>query len=179
MLGAQAMLMGIKRRRFFALLSQHRGLICLGIVLITFGQAGLFVGRKVSTMDLEAHADTEPSSYKSWASLASGSLPAGAITEHPIPKLMADAEANFRKLLSKQSRTLKAAVSEYKRRYKRDPPKGFGQWWQFAKDNDVKIVDEYDGLVEDLAPFWEISGGELRRRAEQVRQKNCYQGWLR
>jgi hypothetical protein len=81
---------------------------------------------------------------------------------------MADAETNFRKLLSKQSRSLKAAVKEYKKRYHRDPPKGFDKWWKFVVDNKVKMVDEYDGLVEDLAPFWEISGEELRRRAGQV-----------
>jgi hypothetical protein len=81
---------------------------------------------------------------------------------------MADAEENFRNLLSKQSRTLEAAVTEYKRRYHRNPPKGFDDWWHFVQDNDVKIVDEYDGLVTDLAPFWEMSGEELRRRAVEV-----------
>lgn len=88
--------------------------------------------------------------------------------DHPIPRLMADAEDKFRALLGKQSRTLSAAVKEYKRRYGRKPPRGFDEWWKFAKENNVKMIDEYDGLVEDLAPFWEISGEELRRRAWQV-----------
>ncbi|KAF8905928.1 hypothetical protein CPB84DRAFT_1813928 [Gymnopilus junonius] len=30
------------------------------------------------------------------------------------------------------------------------------------------MVDEYDGLFEDLEPFWELSGEEIRRRAAQV-----------
>jgi hypothetical protein len=89
---------------------------------------------------------------------------------HPIPNLMASAEAKYRKLVGKQSATLEAAVAEYKRRYKRDPPKGFDDWIAFAKDNDVKIIDEYDSMMGDLEPFWALSGEEIRRRAQQVRK---------
>ncbi|KAF9237132.1 glycosyltransferase family 90 protein [Melanogaster broomeanus] len=60
---------------------------------------------------------------------------------------MADAERKFRTLLEKQSRTLPDAVAEYKRRYGRDPPRGFDEWWQFAKDHDLKLVDEFDAIV--------------------------------
>ena len=81
---------------------------------------------------------------------------------------MSEAETNFRQLISKQSSSLEAAVAEYRRRYKRDPPKGFDDWYAFAKDNDVKIIDEYDGMVNDFAPFWDLSGEEIRRRAMQV-----------
>ena len=38
----------------------------------------------------------------------------------------------------------------------------------FAQKNEVKMIDEYDGLVKDLEPFWALSGEELRRRSEQV-----------
>ncbi|EGO01338.1 glycosyltransferase family 90 protein [Serpula lacrymans var. lacrymans S7.3] len=81
---------------------------------------------------------------------------------------MAEAEEKFRNLLSRQSKSLEHAVAEYKRRYNRNPPKGFDDWWAFAKQHNVKLVDEYDGLVEDLAPFWNLTGQELRRRALQV-----------
>ncbi|KAG8932222.1 capsule-associated protein CAP1, partial [Tulasnella sp. 408] len=47
--------------------------------------------------------------------------------QHPIPKLMHEAQVNFRALITKQSKTLSAAVKEYKKRYKRDPPKGFDE----------------------------------------------------
>ncbi|TDL27904.1 glycosyltransferase family 90 protein [Rickenella mellea] len=87
---------------------------------------------------------------------------------HPIPVLMAEAEDKYRDLLAKQSKTLADAVNEYRRRYKREPPKGFGDWWKFAVEHKAKMVDEYDGLLEDLAPFWEMPGEELRRRALQV-----------
>ncbi|TDL15140.1 glycosyltransferase family 90 protein [Rickenella mellea] len=81
---------------------------------------------------------------------------------------MAEAEDKYRKLLAKQSKTLVDAVNEYRRRYGREPPRGFGDWWKFAVEHDVKMMDEYDGMVEDLAPFWELPGEELRRRAVQV-----------
>ncbi|TFK32162.1 capsular associated protein [Crucibulum laeve] len=90
------------------------------------------------------------------------------VKEHPIEKLMEDAEEKYRAKVGSQSKTLRAAVDEYKRRHKRPPPKGFDLWWKFAQQYNVKMVDEYDGLIEDLAPFWEISGEELRRRSIQV-----------
>jgi len=81
---------------------------------------------------------------------------------------MADAEENFKRLLSRQSTTLKKAVTEYKRRYGRNPPKGFGQWWEFVQKHNVKIVDDYDALFEDLTPFWDMSGEEFRTRVAVV-----------
>lgn len=92
---------------------------------------------------------------------------------HPIPQLMHDAQVKFRAKIMRQSKTLPAAVKEYRARYKRDPPKGFDDWFQFAQDNKVKIIDEYDGLNNDLEPFWGMSGEELRRRALQVRFLFC------
>ncbi|KAF8578824.1 glycosyltransferase family 90 protein [Ramaria rubella] len=87
---------------------------------------------------------------------------------HPIPKLMADAEAKYNSLLSRQSKSFLETVAEYRRRYKLDPPKGFDQWYEFAMENNVKIIDEYDGMMEDLAPFRDLSGEEIRRRVLQV-----------
>lgn len=81
---------------------------------------------------------------------------------------MADAQAKYKKLLAKQSTTIFQAAREYRRRYKRDPPKGFDEWFSFAKENGAKIFDEYDQLVNDLEPFWQFSGAEVRRRAVQV-----------
>jgi hypothetical protein len=88
---------------------------------------------------------------------------------HPIPKLMVGAQKKFKKMMTRQSKTLAEAVKEYKIRYGRNPPKGFDEWFEFAKENGVKIIDEYDQLVRDLEPFWSMSGEELRRRAIQVR----------
>ncbi|KAF8546751.1 glycosyltransferase family 90 protein [Imleria badia] len=81
---------------------------------------------------------------------------------------MDDAKVAFTNLLAKQSKTFPEAVDEYKRRYGRDPPLGFDRWWEFAKEHDFKLVDEFDAIVEDLAPFWALSGEELRRRTFQM-----------
>lgn len=88
---------------------------------------------------------------------------------------MADAAAKYHALLSRQSRSLSSAVAEYRRKYKRDPPKGFDDWYAFAKANKVKFIDEYDGMVEDLAPFWDLSGEEIRRRVLQVWLSDSYE----
>lgn len=82
---------------------------------------------------------------------------------------MADAKFAFISRLAKQSKTLPEAVAEYKRRYGRDPPRGFDHWWEFAMEHDFKLVDEFDAVDEDLAPFWGLSGEELRERTRQVR----------
>jgi hypothetical protein len=88
--------------------------------------------------------------------------------QHPIPKLMADARDAFDHKLARQSKTLPEAVSEYRRRYKRDPPRGFDEWFAFAQVHGATIIDEYDQLAKDLEPFWHFSGEELRRRCLQV-----------
>lgn len=47
---------------------------------------------------------------------------------HPILELIENAERKWDALVKKQSKTLKEAVAEYKRRYKRNPPRGFDKW---------------------------------------------------
>ena len=83
---------------------------------------------------------------------------------------MAEAEENFKQMLSRQSNSLKKAVAEYGRRHGRNPPKGFDQWWDFAQKHNVKIIDDYDAVLEDLSPFWEMSGEEFRARVDVVRE---------
>lgn len=132
-------------------------------ICVVFMQAGLYAGRRSESPSPTPRANDQ------WT-LPSFTQSRTILDEHPIPRLMAEAENNFRHLLSRQSTTLKKAVVEYKRRYGRNPPKGFDQWWHFVQKHNVKIVDDYDGLSEDLAPFWDMSGEELRTRVEVVRE---------
>jgi hypothetical protein len=137
-----------------------RGLIAWVVIGVVFLQAGSYAAYRTRTSVLS-----------SWHDGGSSALPSSSrsvLAEHPIHQLMADAEFKFRAKLSKQSRTLKAAVAEYRRRYKRDPPKGFDVWWSFAQEHGVKLVDEYDGLVADLEPFWALTGEQVRDRATEV-----------
>jgi hypothetical protein len=149
-----------KPARLLHLARQHPGLTFALLVFLVFFQAGLFASYHFLVASV-------PTSYahQFWLSLGS---PPHLSPVHPIPDLMSTAEARFRRKLARQSKSLRAAVKEYKRRYQRNPPRGFDRWWKFCTENKVRLVDEYDAIVEDLAPFWEVGGAELRRRAVQV-----------
>jgi hypothetical protein len=143
--------------------SPRRFYFCIAALVFIFAQAGLFAGHSSA----EKYLLQDPTTSLQLPRLGPTRL-SGSVAEHPIPRLMDGAERRFRALLSRQSRSLRAAVTEYKRRYGRNPPKGFGSWWRFAQENKVKMVDEYDGLISDLEPFWEMTGAEFRVRASQV-----------
>jgi hypothetical protein len=146
-------------------IDQRRGWTFITGVFLLFTLAGLFsASSDRKTTDRTTSHTRWPSS--NWLSFTRST---GTITEHPITTLMADAKVAFTKRLVKQSKTLPEAVAEYKRRYARDPPRGFDDWWEFAKEQDFKLMDEFDAIVEDLAPFWALSGEELRRRTYLVR----------
>ncbi|KDR66413.1 hypothetical protein GALMADRAFT_259158 [Galerina marginata CBS 339.88] len=164
----------LTRRRVscFGFLRRNSGYIFMFCVLLVFMQLGFHNGRRNHPKFDHMVVVEDPDD--NWMPNRGNILPfaddetKSVIREHPIPGLMEEAEAKYRKKLGGQSKTLKAAVAEYRRRYRRAPPKGFDDWWKFAQKHDVKMVDEYDGLIEDLKPFWELSGQEIRRRAAQV-----------
>ena len=152
-------------------LRRNSGYIFLFCVVFLFMQVGFHSGRRYHAQleDLLV----EESSEEGWS--PKDILPfvgndKSVIREHPIPQLMQEAEEKYKKKLGSQSKSLKAAVIEYKRRYRRPPPKGFDAWWDFAQKYQVKMVDEYDGMIDDLKPFWSLSGEEIRRRSYQVGQ---------
>ncbi|KAM0703792.1 hypothetical protein Q7P35_009731 [Cladosporium inversicolor] len=92
-----------------------------------------------------------------------------AIAEHPIKDLVRKAEAEFAEVLAKQSNSYETAASEYLRRYNRKPPPGFEIWYDYATKHDSLIVDDFDIIDETLAPFWTLSGAEVKRRLTEVR----------
>ncbi|KAG8879659.1 Glycosyltransferase Family 90 domain containing protein [Tulasnella sp. 332] len=81
---------------------------------------------------------------------------------HPIFELMQSAEAQWQEKLARSSKTLRAAVVEYQRRYKRMPPKGFDKWWNYTLTHNVQLPDEYDRIHHDLSPFWGIKPHVIR-----------------
>ncbi|KAF9010289.1 hypothetical protein BDQ17DRAFT_1388221 [Cyathus striatus] len=148
-----------------SLLRQNSPYIFLLCVFVAFMKAGFYAQHENSqAIHLQSSSPPFSTNQLPFASRQKSSIKGS----HPIPRLMDDAEKRYREKLKRQSKSLRDAVFEYKRRYNRDPPKGFDEWWMFAMKYDVKLVDEYDGLMKDLEPFWEISGEELRRRALQV-----------
>ncbi|KAG6907688.1 hypothetical protein DXG01_007791 [Tephrocybe rancida] len=80
---------------------------------------------------------------------------------HPILALIRSAEDEWDRKLDRASRTLEEAVKEYKRRYRRDPPVGFDDWWDFAQEMEAQLPDEYDMIHRQLEPFWGMDPKDL------------------
>ncbi|KAF7377561.1 Beta-1,2-xylosyltransferase 1 [Mycena sanguinolenta] len=80
---------------------------------------------------------------------------------HPVYELIRRAEDAWKDKLRRASTTFPEAVTEYRRRYKRDPPKGFDDWWRYVQKHNVQLPDEYDQIHADLEPFWGIEPKDL------------------
>jgi hypothetical protein len=52
---------------------------------------------------------------------------------HPIFQLIQNAREEWYQKVAVQSKTLRQAVEEYRRRYDMEPPAGFDKWWKFVK----------------------------------------------
>lgn len=114
-----------------------------------------------------ARRDQLKTSIASWS--GSGSTPAHtSSSNHPILKLADEARAKLAKTRSRQSRSLQEAVAEYKKRYNRSPPRGFDEWYNFAVENNVELIDEYDLLTKSLEPFWQVAPSTLRDYVDQT-----------
>ncbi|GAA98055.1 glycosyltransferase family 90 protein [Mixia osmundae IAM 14324] len=87
---------------------------------------------------------------------------------HPILYLIERAEREWDSLLSRQSKSLSEAVTEYRRRYKRAPPRGFDRWYRFAIARDVILIDEYDNIQRDIEPFQALPAHTLRKRSDEL-----------
>ncbi|KAL0959264.1 hypothetical protein HGRIS_014535 [Hohenbuehelia grisea] len=113
-----------------------------------------------------------------------GLLEVNPSAPHPIPELIARAEASWKSKLGKASKTLEEAVVEYKRRYKRAPPRGFDKWWEYVRENNVQLPDEYDQIHRDLESFWGARPSDLEEsRLEWQSHRDSYtirkgSGWI-
>lgn len=94
--------------------------------------------------------------------------PAEGGGEHPIYELMERAEDRWHHLLDSQSRTLEAAVAEYRKRYTISPPAGFEKWWQFCEENGVVMRDEYDQLMRDVLPHHALEPATFIQRSKAL-----------
>nr|ADO29930.1 hypothetical protein PP108 [Penicillium paxilli] len=61
-----------------------------------------------------------------------------------------NAQHGAKSALHAQSTSPEQAIAEYKRRYRRDPPKGFHQWVEFALQHESKVIDDFDQIDRDL-----------------------------
>ncbi|GAA98695.1 glycosyltransferase family 90 protein [Mixia osmundae IAM 14324] len=101
----------------------------------------------------------------------------GQADAHPIHQLIETGERKWQTLLDKQSTTLDEAVREYRRRYGRNPPRGFDKWWDYANRNNVVLVDEYDHIHHDVEPFYALPASVIRRRTSSLHESQ--KSWSR
>lgn len=87
---------------------------------------------------------------------------------HPIHQLITDARAEFDTLKERQSKSLGAAVKEYRRRYGIPPPPHFDKWYEFARKKGVQLIDEFDVIHDVMTPFWGLSPKTIRSRAREA-----------
>ncbi|KAJ3799232.1 hypothetical protein GGU11DRAFT_743546 [Lentinula aff. detonsa] len=116
----------------------------LACTTIAIFQIGLRAGSPPTTFTVPEVSSSHPSAL--------------TFSTHPITRMMDEAEERFRAKVERQSKTLPEAIEEYKRRYGMPPPKGFDGWWEYTRKYDVVLVDEYDTLMRDLAPFYALRG---------------------
>ncbi|GAA5953962.1 hypothetical protein JCM21900_003066 [Sporobolomyces salmonicolor] len=91
---------------------------------------------------------------------------------HPILTLIKRAENEWNQKVERQSKTLKDAVREYRRRYKKNPPRGFDRWWAYVKANRIILTDEYDQIHRDLEPFWALEPSDLAHRVRVMQDRD-------
>jgi hypothetical protein len=85
-----------------------------------------------------------------------------------IPCQVALARREHQEKLKRQSRTPDQAVIAYTQRYGRSPPPGFKEWARFAIDNESPIIDDFDGIEQDLTPFRAMGGAKMKRRVQSA-----------
>ncbi|KAI6141005.1 glycosyl transferase family 90-domain-containing protein [Pisolithus tinctorius] len=156
-------------------------LCCAVIVLLTFptflGQPNAYV-QVFSIVDFSPLKDHDalsvPRNTRPFFSLekhtytSDGLLIVNPNGPHPIFELMRDAKASWNAKLSRASKTLEEAITEYRRRYKRAPPLGFDKWWDYVVKYDVQLPDEYDEIYHDLEPYWGLDPADLAKSVEEL-----------
>ncbi|KAF8874754.1 glycosyl transferase family 90-domain-containing protein [Infundibulicybe gibba] len=128
-----------------------------------------------------AVTDVHPGNFKKIKTLAQHIYRSDGLMDvveggpHPLFDLISRAEEAWKKKLGRASKNFEDAVREYKRRYKRPPPKGFDDWWDYVTKHHVQLPDEYDQIFHDLEPFWGIEPGDLHKiQAELEKKKDSY-----
>ncbi|KAJ5220028.1 hypothetical protein N7468_009232 [Penicillium chermesinum] len=89
------------------------------------------------------------------------------LCEHPVVRLHKDALLAFNETLKRQSTSLPEAEAEYRRRYNMPPPPHFDKWYDFAKERNTVLIDEFDTIYHTLLPFWGLSPAIIRSRIRE------------
>ena len=87
---------------------------------------------------------------------------------HPISKLIAEADKRWRIYEDNRSQTFRETVANYRRKYGRHPPPGFVKWYRFARKHNIHNIDDFDQVMDDLRPFWGVSPKTIRALAAHM-----------
>ena len=91
-----------------------------------------------------------------------------AILRHPIEMLRQSADAQVSHLMLNQSANLEILVAEYRRRYTIPPPPSFELWYQYVRNHNVLVYDDYDMIHEMMRPFWALEPATIRRYVQEA-----------
>lgn len=91
----------------------------------------------------------------------------GLFCDHPVARLVYNAQRSFNATRDAQSQSLDKAVFEYRRRYRLPPPPYFDKWYDFATARNAVMVDEYDNIYHAMLPFWGLRPSTIRARARE------------
>jgi hypothetical protein len=91
---------------------------------------------------------------------------------------MKEADKAWHAYEESRSMTFKETVAKYRRKYGRNPPPGFRDWYKFARDKNVHNVDDFEQIMDDLRPFWAVEPPIIRSLAAHLseNEKNGVSG---
>ncbi|KAI1743541.1 hypothetical protein F4680DRAFT_347659 [Xylaria scruposa] len=115
--------------------------------------------------DAQSESPAKAPSSSSSHSLKYKTAPSGV---HPIQLLVTEAEKELAATKARQSKNLKQAIAEYRRRYGIPPPPNFNKWFEFAQAKGVQLIDEFDMVYESITPFWGLKPSTIRERAAEA-----------
>ena len=125
-------------------------------------EEGSTSGRKKTS----ATKPAEKEDTKDWYAWKAKNDKTDKIYDHPITKLIEDADVEFSKLIDKETVTLEEAAQAYRKRRGRHPPPGFDKWFEFATYNGAIIVEDFwDQIYTDLEPFWGLDPAIIRKES--------------
>ncbi|KAH7342788.1 hypothetical protein BKA65DRAFT_537987 [Rhexocercosporidium sp. MPI-PUGE-AT-0058] len=90
--------------------------------------------------------------------------------DHPISTLMRNANKAWEAYKDGRSTTFREAVTKYRETYQRNPPPGFKEWYQFARERDVYNIDDFGRIMDDLRPFWGVEPATIRTLAAHMHE---------
>ena len=97
-----------------------------------------------------------------------------AYDEHPVHGLIREAKEQWNQKVARQSKTYYEAVREYQRRNRRDPPPGFKEWYRWAREHNVQLIDEFDTISNQIEPFLSLRPSVVRQR---IAEHEDLTGW--